>query len=65
MHLLQDKEERAEEGRQREEEARALKEDEAKGEAQWAVVREKLQQEREVRKQLRFRLNAPSPQMKF
>lgn len=38
-----------EEKRQRDEEAKELLEEEAKGEAQWAVVREKLEQEREVR----------------
>ncbi|CBJ48836.1 eIF-2alpha kinase GCN2 similar to Eukaryotic translation initiation factor 2-alpha kinase 4 (GCN2-li [Ectocarpus siliculosus] len=42
-----EEEERAEEKRQRDEEAKELLEEEAKGEAQWAVVREKLEQERE------------------
>ena len=45
----QEEEERAEERRLREEEAKALLEEEAKGEAQWAVVQEKLEQDREVR----------------
>ena len=38
-----------EETRQREEEAKALLEEEAKGKAQWAMVQEKLEQDREVR----------------
>ncbi|CAM9232817.1 unnamed protein product, partial [Scytosiphon promiscuus] len=42
-----EEEERAEERRQREEEARELLEEEAKGEAHWAVVRQKLGQELE------------------
>ncbi|CAM9387141.1 unnamed protein product, partial [Ectocarpus sp. 4 AP-2014] len=39
-----EEEERAEEKRQRDEEAKELLEEEARGEAQWAVVREKLEQ---------------------
>ena len=44
----QEEEERVEEWRQRDEEARALQQEEAKGEAQWALVEEKLELEREV-----------------
>lgn len=45
----QEEEEREEEKRQRDEEAKQLLEEEAKGEAHWAVVREKLEQKKEVR----------------
>ncbi|CAM9255688.1 unnamed protein product [Ascophyllum nodosum] len=44
---LREEEERVEEWRQRDEEARALQQEEAKGEAQWALVEEKLELERE------------------
>lgn len=46
--MAQEEEEREEEKRQRDEEAKQLLEEEAKGEAHWAVVREKLEQKKEV-----------------